>query len=675
MVQLPKLARHDWVAGELAGKVATTDPRLSDARTPLAHGHVVADTTGLQAALDATKVKRFSLTGNLTVDPSGWPTDQVITTIYTQPATGGPHSVTYAGVTLPIKATGSTKVEWAHDGTDWVPRSPVDATTPGVASSDPSALLAVPSVTPSPATITDPGALRHPGWLSRDRATLFNWQGAPNVRWSSDNGATWNQNPNALPAGATQAIRDLGDGEILVAAGTTPGKLYRSSGWSANKSAATFSEVLTLSGSNIYVHNSWGLSVHENIVLVAEYGSKAANANARYVYLSEDYGKTWRTILDIGGTVETHVHGVAYDPWWGRIWVSRGDATDAILYSDDKGETWATVTDYVASTVKNQVTTIIPMAECVLFLSDSAPNGVLRIRRTPDRKTIVGVAYRLNSSNSITHIGQLAYRAAYPGAPVLMSFTNDPAAGYTGPGVLLATTDGFRFWEVWKDSIDYGGAGGLVTALGPTTDGRYLGTLNDGRQAGYSLLSVTAPTWSVPTEQRRYDAVGDETMPRLSANAEPVPITGTMVLSYLRATQTLDVTLIRAYTGATAAAATTTLFRLGLYEVLADGGLALVAAGVSDVTKIQTAWTSVGQSIAGRIVAGRTYAVAVLAVGPGQMPTLAGTTSAAGVRLSSGVFFMDPKLSAQVPGLGDLPTTVAAASLAPCARIIWHALT
>lgn len=40
------------LAAGLAGKVGTADPRLSDARTPLAHTHVIADTTGLQAALD-----------------------------------------------------------------------------------------------------------------------------------------------------------------------------------------------------------------------------------------------------------------------------------------------------------------------------------------------------------------------------------------------------------------------------------------------------------------------------------------------------------------------------------------------------------------------------------------------------------------------------------------------
>ena len=35
-----------------AGKVSTTDSRLSDARTPTSHGHAISDVTGLQTALD-----------------------------------------------------------------------------------------------------------------------------------------------------------------------------------------------------------------------------------------------------------------------------------------------------------------------------------------------------------------------------------------------------------------------------------------------------------------------------------------------------------------------------------------------------------------------------------------------------------------------------------------------
>ncbi|XZE20847.1 phage head spike fiber domain-containing protein [Pirellulaceae bacterium SH449] len=39
------------LAAGLAGKVDTTDPRLSDARTPLTHGHAISDVSGLSSAL------------------------------------------------------------------------------------------------------------------------------------------------------------------------------------------------------------------------------------------------------------------------------------------------------------------------------------------------------------------------------------------------------------------------------------------------------------------------------------------------------------------------------------------------------------------------------------------------------------------------------------------------
>lgn len=543
---------------------------------------------------------------------------------------------------------------------------------------DPGALAVRPSTATPAATVADPGGIRYPGWMSRDRSTIFNLSGVPTVNYSLDNGATWLATNASLPAGGVQAVRDLADGEILVSAGTSPGKLYRSSGWSTNKQTATFTEVLSASVTGAYFHNSYGLWADESgLILAGEYGPKTANANARYVYMSRDFGVTWTTILDIGGTVETHVHGVAYDKWWNRIWVSRGDATRAIYYSDDFGATWQTVSAYnttMNSASQCKVTTIHPMPGCVLFMSDSAPNGVLRIRRKRKSNPVVEVAYQLDSSTSITHIGQLAYQANLPGAPVLMSFTNDPAAGYTGPGRLVATVDGFRFYELWKDSINYGTSGGLIATVGPTTDGKYLGTLNDGRQARYSKLTITAPTWDVQEAPRPGSAIGDETMPRVCAVTQPVPQSGTLVLSYFQATQTKDVTTIRAYTSGTAAAATTTLFRLGLYEEDGSGNLALIAGGTNDVTKIQTTYNNVAQTIAARTVAGRRYAVGLLAVGPGQMPTLAGTSSAGGTQLPSGAFFLDPKLSAQVAGQTDLPASIAVGSLVTCARIFWHAV-
>lgn len=46
------LSNQTDLANALAGKVGTSDSRLTDARTPLAHVHLIADVTGLQLALD-----------------------------------------------------------------------------------------------------------------------------------------------------------------------------------------------------------------------------------------------------------------------------------------------------------------------------------------------------------------------------------------------------------------------------------------------------------------------------------------------------------------------------------------------------------------------------------------------------------------------------------------------
>lgn len=42
----------DYTAPDLSGYATTSDARLSDARPPLAHTHAIADTTGLQSAID-----------------------------------------------------------------------------------------------------------------------------------------------------------------------------------------------------------------------------------------------------------------------------------------------------------------------------------------------------------------------------------------------------------------------------------------------------------------------------------------------------------------------------------------------------------------------------------------------------------------------------------------------
>lgn len=50
--------------------------------------------------------------------------------------------------------------------------------------------------------------------------------------------------------------------------------------------------------------------------------------------------------FDLGSVtngVGVHLHGVAFDKYWNRIWLSHGDGAfgrNGLFYSDDFGKTW-----------------------------------------------------------------------------------------------------------------------------------------------------------------------------------------------------------------------------------------------------------------------------------------------------------------------------------------------
>lgn len=65
------LTRKDYVDAAVAGRVATNDPRLTDARTPLAHTHAIGDVTELQSALDAKASATVVNAGDFKLVPDG----------------------------------------------------------------------------------------------------------------------------------------------------------------------------------------------------------------------------------------------------------------------------------------------------------------------------------------------------------------------------------------------------------------------------------------------------------------------------------------------------------------------------------------------------------------------------------------------------------------------------
>jgi hypothetical protein len=352
----------------------------------------------------------------------------------------------------------------------------------------------VPSLPASAVSIFD-GGNRNPCWLSADRRTLFS-RGTNTLYASTDEGVTWSVLKGGFAA-PINGVRDLANGELLVslvATGGVPGSLWLSSGYPQRGASATWTKVLDAGAGGVGPSSAfdglWGMSTHENIVVVSEYGLQSPPTDSsRFVYLSTDYGQTWTQIFDLGTNPSAHIHGVAYDPWWDAIWLVNGDtaANRATRVSFDRGQSWtvvSTATQYVA---------VIPLPNCILFTTDGSPNGVHRIERTADRTVPAPVvAHALDASPLQTYVGGMPYRAPGIDMPVLLPFVTSSVAGYAG--TVLATYDGYKFTRLWTDSQTYA-VKGPQTVLGPTAGGQYVGTLIDNRQANASRwVMPAAPT-------------------------------------------------------------------------------------------------------------------------------------------------------------------------------------
>lgn len=349
-----------------------------------------------------------------------------------------------------------------------------------------------------------------PTWMDRTRTRVWS-SGSSTLHESRDDGATWSALTTFADGRAVAFVRELGNGELLVGAKAGANgaiaSVFVSSGYPTAGAGATWSKVLDGSAWGVTFTSAWSVFVHDNIALVAEYGPKAGSAyqgkdvpageNARYLYLSTDYGRTWRTIFDLNEHAVTtngmHLHGVAWDRWWDRIWVSWGDDENGFAYSDDLGATWSYA--HLDRTVAGswQDVGILPMRDCILFGSDIAPNGLHRINRSqgrhPERYT-VEVAYAINDSTQRTALCQGIFWTGQPEHPALFAFGSE-----TNPGrsTVLATYDGYRITPVWVDDVELAPGKGMRSIIGPTLRGRFIGRAQDDRFAQATVVSGPAP--------------------------------------------------------------------------------------------------------------------------------------------------------------------------------------
>lgn len=130
--------------------------------------------------------------------------------------------------------------------------------------------------------------------------------------------------------------------------------------------------------------------------------------------------------------------------------------------------------------------------------------------------------------------------------------------------------------------------------------------------------------------------------------------TGNLRLAYFTARKSDLVTQVRAISSGTAAGATPTLVRFGLYSIAANGDGTLVAATVNDTTIFAAASTAYTRNLSAsyQMVLGQRYAAGILVVTGATAPTILGGNIG-----DSNEFAMAPRINGVIVGQADLPAS------------------
>lgn len=385
------------------------------------------------------------------------------------------------------------------------------------------------ALTASPVTVTSKSASGILMTLSKDRLRGWNCNTA-SLSETRDDGETWTQlldktGANPFSGSTVESVRQMDNGELLISCGRGAGTANRRELWVTTNlndpTLRTFTKTLTARAPFIKFTSAWSQSDSGPMVMVNEYGPKtptwtgeavAEGENARYTYLSVDYGKTWATVFDLNtyltgqGRVSMdnqHLHGASIDPYWDRLWVTFGDnmggnGSNGIVYSDDLGATWETAHYYTGTTPPHQCVGILPMPKCVLFFTDNVSPGfpdVVRIDRTEGRYKAGGYTTvpAWESTAGGKHLCQGFSRIMRRGddAPALAAFSSE---GVAAPSFAIATMDGYTFTEIWRDTEDNPSGFGSRSIMGPTARGQVIIASNDQKVGGmWSEIKAEAP--------------------------------------------------------------------------------------------------------------------------------------------------------------------------------------
>lgn len=169
---------------------------------------------------------------------------------------------------------------------------------------------------------------------------------------------------------------------------------------------------------------------------------------------------------------------------------------------------------------------------------------------------------------------------------------------------------------------------------------------------GQWLASMSSPNSLVP---------GQDTMSRFDIAIASASVSSQSIrFTFFTATRDETVTRVEMFSGTTAAAATPTLIRMGLYTVADNGDLTLVASTPNDTTLFAATTTLYNKALSApyAMVKGQRYAFGILVVTAVATPTFYGHSS-----IPVAVALYPPRLAAAFSGQADLPASIASASL------------
>ena len=167
-------------------------------------------------------------------------------------------------------------------------------------------------------------------------------------------------------------------------------------------------------------------------------------------------------------------------------------------------------------------------------------------------------------------------------------------------------------------------------------------------------------------------AAAEEVMPRWAAQnfTGITMVSGAVRFAYFTASRSRVITQLTVTTGTTAAGATPSLIRYGLYSVASSGDLTQVGVTPNDTSLLAGAINLFAQTMSASVtlIEGQLYAIAALVVTAATAPTLAGALPSSGNDLAQ-----TPRMSAVLTAQSDLNSTYTAGSLSSTQSLIYAA--